>query len=74
VLGLLQQLDHQAFFAINGLAGHVRGVDRIIVFIRDSDLVKGVPVMMIWWGLWFHQGPRTIKTGNAFWHCWLYQS
>ncbi|TVP77657.1 MAG: phosphatase PAP2 family protein [Puniceicoccaceae bacterium] len=43
---------------INGLAGEIRGVDRVVVFLRDSYLAKGVPVMMVWWGLWFHSDPR----------------
>jgi undecaprenyl-diphosphatase len=53
LLGLLEQIDHTAFALINGLAGKSRAADHLILFIRDSYIAKGIPVMMVWWGLWF---------------------
>jgi undecaprenyl-diphosphatase len=58
LLELLKHADHHLFSMINGLAGEIRGLDRIVVFLRDSYLAKGVPVMMVWWGLWFHRDSR----------------
>jgi len=62
MLESLNQLDHHVFSAINGVAGEFRGLDRVIVFIRDSYIAKGIPVMMIWWGLWFDQRPGARQT------------
>jgi undecaprenyl-diphosphatase len=53
LLGLLEQIDHTAFALINGLAGKSRAADHLILFIRESYIAKGIPVMMVWWGLWF---------------------
>lgn len=53
MLGLLQQLDHATFSLINGLVGHSGALDQLVRFILYSDIAKGIPVMMIWWGLWF---------------------
>jgi undecaprenyl-diphosphatase len=53
LLELLEHIDHAAFSLINGFVGRAPAVDRIILFLRDSDISKGIPVMMIWWGLWF---------------------
>jgi undecaprenyl-diphosphatase len=53
LLGLLEQIDHTAFSLINGLAGKSLAADHLILFVRDSYIVKGIPVMMVWWGLWF---------------------
>jgi undecaprenyl-diphosphatase len=53
LLGLLEQIDHTAFSLINGLAGKSLAADHLILFVSDSYIAKGIPVMMVWWGLWF---------------------
>jgi len=57
----LTQLDRHIFSMINGLSGQSGVADRIVLFVRDSYVVKGVPVMMVWWGLWFSHSPSANK-------------
>ncbi|MFO7904136.1 MAG: phosphatase PAP2 family protein [Pirellulaceae bacterium] len=58
MLETLNHLDHYFFALINGFAGQSSALDRITLFVRDSYILKGVPVMMAWWGLWFVRGAR----------------
>jgi undecaprenyl-diphosphatase len=53
LLGLLEHIDHSTFSLVNGFVGNSPSADHIILFIRDSYVAKGLPAMMIWWGLWF---------------------
>lgn len=57
----LTQFDRHIFSIINGLAGQSGVADRMVLFVRDSYVLKGVPVMMIWWGLWFDHSPSANK-------------
>lgn len=49
----MQQLDIWLFEAVNGLAGVSALLDGIVRFVSGSDVFKGLPVMLLWWGLWF---------------------
>ena len=49
----MERLDLWIFEAINGLAGASALRDEIVRFVAYNELVKGLPVMMVWWGLWF---------------------
>ncbi len=53
--------DQYLFSAINGLAGRNETTDEIAQFFRDSYIAKGIPVMLVWWGLWFARGPHTER-------------
>lgn len=49
----MERLDIWLFEAVNGLAGVSALRDGIMRFVSGSDVLKGLPVMMLWWGLWF---------------------
>ena len=53
----LIQADQYLFSVINGLAGQIGVADNIVLFVIESYVLKGVPVMMVWWGLWFLRSP-----------------
>ena len=52
----IHTLDELVFHAINGRAGTSELLDRAVHTIADSYLMKGMPVMALWWALWFHRG------------------
>jgi len=49
----MERLDIWLFEAVNGLAGVSALLDGIVRFVSGSDVLKGLPVMLLWWGLWF---------------------
>jgi undecaprenyl-diphosphatase len=53
VLGTLVDWDLTVFSAINGLASRSAPLDQLVKGVSESHLAKGVPVMMLFWGLWF---------------------
>ena len=53
---MLWQIDSTVFHAVNGAAGVNETLDFAVRIITRNDLVKGIPVMLVWWGLWFSQG------------------
>jgi undecaprenyl-diphosphatase len=57
VLETLVGWDVTIFSAVNGLAGRSAPLDEFVKGVSQSYLVKGVPVMMLLWGLWFADGP-----------------
>lgn len=50
---MIESIDLYLFHAINHLAGHNKWLDLSIDGVSRSYLVKGIPVMLVWWGLWF---------------------
>jgi undecaprenyl-diphosphatase len=53
VLDYLISIDLFLFHLINGLAGTYESLDELVVLIASNDLVKGMFVWTVWWGLWF---------------------
>lgn len=47
------QTDLFLFHLINGFAGTHHSLDPFMVFISQNDLIKGMLVWTVWWGLWF---------------------
>lgn len=54
----VHQIDAELMGLVNDFAGSDAGRDRSLLFLRDSYLLKGVVVMMVWWGLWFRRGTQ----------------
>ena len=52
---MFSQLDSSVLHVVNGFAGTNETLDFLVRFITTSDLVKGIPVMLMWWGLWFYR-------------------
>lgn len=52
---MIFEWDLALFRAINGLAGKSEVFDSLLVFVSSSYVLKGIPVAMVWWGLWFHK-------------------
>ncbi len=51
--------DHFVFHLVNGNVGNSKLFDAAVFFLADKDVLKGIPVMMVWWGLWFYKSPKT---------------
>lgn len=45
--------DQAALLWINGFAGRSDALDVLMRFVSTSEVFKGLPVMMLVWGLWF---------------------
>jgi undecaprenyl-diphosphatase len=61
----LWQFDHALFAAVNGWAGTSQLLDRAVGFVVVSDLLKGILVMLAWWGMWFftRDDQRRVRSG-----------
>jgi undecaprenyl-diphosphatase len=49
----IRHLDLYVFHLINDYAGNHQILDELVVLIHSNDLLKGMLVWMVWWGLWF---------------------
>jgi undecaprenyl-diphosphatase len=50
---LFLSVDLAIFSFINGFAGRSITADSAVQFIASNPLVKGIPIAMVIWGLWF---------------------
>jgi undecaprenyl-diphosphatase len=56
---LLWGWDLAILGAVNGHAGASVVLDKIVAILADSYLLKSLPPLLVWWGLWFaHPGER----------------
>lgn len=53
MLETLGAWDLKVYSAINGLATRSDALDVLVEGVASSHLAKGVPIMMLFWGLWF---------------------
>lgn len=58
---MLENIDVRVLEMFNQFVGQSYWRDNIINHISDNSLFKGVPVFMVWWGLWF-AGTRSEKS------------
>lgn len=49
----MPHLDIELFRAVNGVAGNWALLDEAVRLLTGNHLLKGIPVMVLWWGLWF---------------------
>lgn len=58
--------DHSIIFFVNQLAQRWPMFDSIVVFVSNSDLMKGgVMIAGIWWA-WFHLNSRDPRTNRSY--------
>ena len=58
----VQTVDAEALAFLNQVIGQSEFIDGMTGFVAFSEVLKGVPVMMLFWGLWFaadRLGPAT---------------
>ncbi len=53
---MITSFDHVVLEALNGQVGRFEGFDKALFHIAGNALFKGVPVMMLVWGLWMRPG------------------
>jgi hypothetical protein len=46
-------VDLFVFELVNSQAGMSRPLDLFVTLLADNDIAKGIPVFLVWWGLWF---------------------
>lgn len=51
--GRLTEIDQSLAMSINTLVGRSGAADRLFDLVANNVLFKGLPVMMLLWGLWF---------------------
>lgn len=57
----MQQADVGVLLAINGLAGTWALLDEVVQYVSWQNLLKGIPVMVLWWGLWWWSSPDQVR-------------
>ncbi len=57
----MNSFDSSIISFLNDFAGHWKSFDELMVFVSESPLVKGGPIIASFWWLWFRpeaEGPR----------------
>lgn len=53
----LGSLDRRILAVVNGHAGASPVLDGLVILLADNYLLKSLPPLLVWWGLWFaHPG------------------
>ncbi len=69
---MFTSLDHTIIHSLNAGAGAVPWLDRLIVMLTNSDLVKGGAIIALFWAIWF--GAKAVPERHRILLCSLLAS